>query len=239
MPKMSIYQALQQVKLYEKRVSKLRSEIAKTPVGFVQGMAKNVKGTALTPQEFTDRLVSKEDEKRDLEANIFKIKAEIAKANVNNTITVLGQEYTPIHLINMTSADSRETAENELVVLRNAYSVFEREYNEHVMSAHSKAVEAVKSFLPSQASLSTVAAKLYELGNTDVKLEDTEVFKSKEFSDTCLKAYREALEMNLPKMVDPLHIVKTIEEKQKKLDDFYVEANMALTRFNIETLIEF
>lgn len=96
----TITRALSEIKVIDSKIAKIDfASQSNDFAGIIQGNNKMVKGTMLSKEEFETNSKAKIDSLESLYERRRKIKRLIAEANVNNTVTFNGKEYTLFELI--------------------------------------------------------------------------------------------------------------------------------------------
>lgn len=96
----TITRALAEIKVIDSKIAKIDfASQSNDFAGVIQGNNKMVKGTMLSKEEFETNSKAKIDSLESLYERRRKIKRLIAEANVNNTVTFNGKEYTLFELI--------------------------------------------------------------------------------------------------------------------------------------------
>ena len=130
MAKYTITRALAEVKLIDNKIEKIDfASPSNDFAGVIQGNNKMVKGTMLAKEEFETSSKEKIDSLVSLYERRRKIKRLIAEANVSNTITFNGKEYTLFELIEFkkSSAILLSKYNEALSSIRKVTSTCERE----------------------------------------------------------------------------------------------------------------
>lgn len=126
----TITRALAEIKVIDRKIAKIDfASQSNDFAGIIQGNNKMVKGTMMSKEEFKTNSKSKIDSLESLYERRRKIKRLIAEANVNNTVTFNGKEYTLFELIEYKKSSSILSSKyNEaLSSIRKATSTCERE----------------------------------------------------------------------------------------------------------------
>lgn len=208
MEKMLVQEALNKVKLLDKKIDKTINTAR-----FVVASKKSEENAlpGLSKKEFEKRALAEYDSISDLIKNRNKIKAAIIKSNAEIIVEINGDKMTVAEAI-----ERKSSIQNEISLLQ---------------SLKLQRVDAFNKCENSNARMDKQIDIIYEQmsGNKDKKSDGGQSYES------IASAYKSLNEFGL---VDPLNSEKKIMELEESIDKFLSEVDSVLQISNCSTIIE-
>jgi len=212
MKKITLTEALSELKLYDKKITKEISELSrsKSTVDYVIGKNKLTEINKMTEEELKEYAQSAVDKLLNLIKNRGILKAAIAKANAITTLNVNGKEYTIVEAIER---------KNNIYKEKEILNILAENYNNvayKVSRINENARDEVNRLLEAKLS-------------SDSKNQS---------SDEIEKLSQVLLEAKEAKILDPYKIGDLIVKMQEEIEEFETNIDVALSIVNAKTEIE-
>lgn len=211
--KMTVHKALAELKTMDDRISKAMRET--TFVLAVKHSAEKING--MTVNDFKAKMKSGYQKITDLIVRRDAMKRAVVLSNATTKVKIGDAEYTVAEAIEMKNhgVEFRKTLLHNMTF---AYNTAQSELNRNGGEALEKKVE--------QYILSVIAAQP----------KDSKMSVDSDAMQALRKTY---IENNKYDMLDPLDVVKTMEELDAEINEFEAEVDAALSVSNALTVIEF
>lgn len=171
----------------------------------------NVKIAGVTIQQFEETIKSNAQKVDDLVKRAAAIKRAVVLSNATTKVTIVGQEYTVA----------------EAIEIKNHGIALKESVLKQMQDDYKKATTIITR---------ENGDSLIERANAHVVALFGSSEKSK--NEECEKAQKTFIEQNSYDLVDPLNILKKIEELEKEIDQFTSEVDSILSTSNALTSIE-
>lgn len=211
--KMTVHRALADLKTMDDRINKA---IGAVPyVMAVKHSAEKINGVPVN--EFKEKMKSNYQKVMDLIARRDAMKRAIVLSNAITKIKIGSKEYTVAEAIDM----KNHSMEFRASLLRMASYNYDNAQNE----LNKNSGEALEK-----------RAEQYVLSVIQAQPKDSKMSVDSEAMKALRKTY---LENNAYDLIDPLNIVKVIEDLRNQIDEFAAEIDAALSVSNALTVVEF
>lgn len=211
--KMTVHRALADLKTMDDRINKA---IGAVPyVMAVKHSAEKINGVPVN--EFKEKMKSNYQKVMDLIARRDAMKRAIVLSNATTKIKIGPNEYTVAEAIDMKN-HSMEFRASLLRMASYNYDSAQNELNKNSGEALEKRAEQ------------------YVLSVIQAQPKDSKMSVDSEAMKALRKTY---LENNAYDLIDPLNIVKVIEDLRNQIDEFAAEIDAALSVSNALTVVEF
>lgn len=211
--KMTVHRALADLKTMDDRINKA---IGAVPyVMAVKHSAEKINGVPVN--EFKEKMKSNYQKVMDLIARRDAMKRAIVLSNATTKIKIGPNEYTVAEAIDMKN-HSMEFRASLLRMASYNYDSAQNELNKNSGEALEKRAEQ------------------YVLSVIQAQPKDSKMSVDSEAMKALRKTY---LENNAYDLIDPLNIVKVIEDLRNQIDEFAAEVDAALSVSNALTVVEF
>ena len=211
--KMTVHRALADLKTMDDRINKA---IGAVPyVMAVKHSAEKINGVPVN--EFKEKMKSNYQKVMDLIARRDAMKRAIVLSNATTKIKIGPKEYTVAEAIDMKN-HSMEFRASLLRMASYNYDSAQNELNKNSGEALEKRAEQ------------------YVLSVIQAQPKDSKMSVDSEAMKALRKTY---LENNAYDLIDPLNIVKVIEDLRNQIDEFAAEIDAALSVSNALTVVEF
>ena len=232
MTMMSVYSALREVKLLEKKISNVSVNTvmpaAVTTAGVDKVAVTNY--TVMTVEDYMKEQTAKLQSYEDLKARLNRIKAAIAVANMQ-TIKVAGKEYTVFEALMLKSSEAVDSKRKYLGCLRNNYTKAVQMYATQLQKVEQEAYQASLQFLSGVGNIVPSASEVKSAVELNIPTD--------KIPDLAIMSYKKILEERKP----VFHEIKPnfkewLDKEEEDFERFLAEVDTAITEFNMNTQIE-
>ena len=224
---MSVYEALREVKLLEKRIEKLENEgvFPAISISKSQGNKVTYKGNVNTVDEFIATESGKLQTRDDLRKRLNKLKGLIAVANMKE-ITVAGEKYTVFEALMLKSNSAYSQQLTYLNNLKRNYNNALTTYTTTLEKVEAEAYNASVQFMNAAAGAVPTAS--------DVKTAVANGIATDKIPAYAIEAYKNYLAGRQPelKQIKP-NFKEWLDEQELKLEEFMKNVDIAITSFNM------